>query len=303
MNTVEIIGMDRIDFQNRRFCISYPIENPLLLSSIERVGIIQPVILCGEPPYIIVAGFKRIEAANRLGHRTVPALVKAKIYDREALLMAIHDNVLRGLNLAERACAVEKMGHMGFADQEIWDIMILLGFKPHDKVRSALIAVARSEEILKTFIVSRALSMRSVEGLLRFDSAEREQLLKVLTSIHTTEGSFREILRILALLKLKEGKIDFDIFVGAETTDEMRVRLKRRAYPILTSLEKRLEAAKGRAALPPHMDIRVDPFFEKEYIDIDIRARNIEDIEYALERLRKTLEDGSIGSILELTKG
>jgi hypothetical protein len=303
MNSVETIAIDKLQPLNRMFCISYPLEDSLLQESIKRIGVIQPIILFGEPPYTVITGFKRIESAHLLGHATIPALIRADTGEKEALLMAIHDNLRRGLNLVEKALALEKMDRIGFPSEEIWAVMVLLGLRPHEKIYSALLSIARSRDALKAFIVSRGLSMRNVEGLLRFDDAEREQLFALLAHVHTTEGSLREILRMLALMRLKEGRIDFDDFAGAETVDEMRTRLKRRIHPILTSLERRLEEAKQRAALPPNIDIRVDPFFEKEYIDIDIRAKDIKDIEYALERLRKALGDGSLGSMLELTRG
>jgi hypothetical protein len=68
-------------------------------------------------------------------------------------------------------------------------------------------------------------------------------------------------------------------------------------------MQEKLEVLRRGCALPPGVDIKVDPSFEKEYIDINIRARDIEDVEQALEKLRKTMEDGSLGSMLELTKG
>ena len=72
---------------------------------------------------------------------------------------------------------------------------------------------------------------------------------------------------------------------------------------MLSSLQGNWRLFAGKAPLPPNMDIKVDPSFEKEYIDISIRARDIKDVEDALEKLRKTMGDGSLGSILELTKG
>jgi len=75
------------------------------------------------------------------------------------------------------------------------------------------------------------------------------------------------------------------------------------AYPILTSLHKKLQDIRHALALPPNIDIKVDPFFEKEYIDIGIRAKNQEDINQALEKLHRLTDDGILGRIFDLTKG
>ncbi len=75
------------------------------------------------------------------------------------------------------------------------------------------------------------------------------------------------------------------------------------AYPILTSLYERLQNLRKALGFPPNIDIKVDPFFEKEYIDIGIRAKNQEDINQALEKLHRLTDDGILRRIFDLTKG
>ncbi len=303
MDTLEKVAIDSLDANEKRFCISFPPKSTLLEDSIKRIGVIQPIILTGKPPYTIITGFRRIASALNLGIAMIPAIIMSKMDDRDALFVAIHDNLARGLNVVEKSHAVYKMEKMGFEAEEICDTMVLFGMGSHEKVRSTLSSLARSHERLKTFVVSRNLSLKNVDGLLLFDREEGEHLLALLEHIRTTEGSLREIIRMVALMRIKEGRIDFAALSGASTVDELRVILRKRIHPILTSLEERLAAARRRAALPPHVDIKVDPFFEKEYIDIGIRARGVEDVGSALEKLHKVLEDGSLGNILELTKG
>ncbi|MBA4418894.1 MAG: hypothetical protein C0392_13455 [Syntrophus sp. (in: bacteria)] len=275
----------------------------MLRASIEKVGIIQPALLFGPCPYTIIAGFKKVQMAIELGYVAIPAIILSNIDEKEALLYAIHDNLIRGLNTVEKALAIEKMSRMDFPMPPIFDTMVFLGLKPHEKVRAIHSAIAHAEEPMKALIVSKNLSMKNIETLLRFDRSERGPLLGLLSTVHVTEGSLREILGMMILMKIREGQIDFDGFSGVGSADDLKRILKGRMYPILTSLETKLEHIRQQSALPPHVDIKVDPFFEKEYIDIGIRAKDIKDVEYALERLRKALEGGSIGSMLELTKG
>jgi hypothetical protein len=68
-------------------------------------------------------------------------------------------------------------------------------------------------------------------------------------------------------------------------------------------MEKDLFTVKQRCALPPNIDIKVDPFFEKEYIDILLKIKSENDVKASIEKLRTILEDGYIRSILELTQG
>ena len=292
-----------LNIHDRRFCVSYPTGNPLLLASIGKVGIIQPVILLGGPPFSIVTGFKRVDAAIRLGRHAVPAVIMPDLSDREAVLYAIHDNLVRDMNVVEKALALDRMLTMGFSTEELYQVMELFGLSPHDRVLKTFIAVAYAEEALKSFIVSRNLSVNNIVGLLRFDVSEREILLAAMSSVHTTEGYLRDILRMAAIMKLREGRLDADALTGIEDADDLRKRLKRRIHPMLSSLEERWIGLRRGASLPPFTDIKIDPFFEKEYIDITIKAGAVEDVERALERLRRALEDGTLGSMLELAKG
>jgi len=299
MNTLSI---DRINANDQRFCITYPLEDAHLYTSIQKIGIVQPVILLNTSPFVVVTGFKRIEIAHQLGLKEIP-YVTVDITEHEALLFAIHDNLQRGLNLIEKAYALERMLHIGFSREEMFDILNIIGMNPHEKILKMLIALSSAEDSLKHSIVSRNLSLKNIDYLMRFEVSERALIIDLLSSVHVSESSIREILEILSLLKLKHNKLPFTKFPPASNSQDLIKNLKEIAYPILTSLHKKLQDIRHTLALPPNIDIKVDPFFEKEYIDIGIRAKNQEDINQALEKLRRLTDDGILGRIFDLTKG
>ena len=293
--------IDHINIHDKRFCITYPLDDVILYTSIQKMGIIQPVMLLNASPFVPVTGFKRLEIACQLGLKEIPSIA-VDITEQEAILFAIHDNIQRSLNLIEKAHAIERMLSIGFSVTEINETMKILGLQPHEKVMKTLIAIASAEEPLKHFIVIHNLSMKIVNYLMRFEVNERASIIDLLSSVHVTESTIREILEIMNLLKIKQGNLLFDTLNPASGLELMR-QLKVRAYPILTSLHQQLQDLQQASALPPNIDIKVDPFFEKEYIDIGIRAKNQEDINQALEKLRRLNDDGILGRIFDLTKG
>ena len=107
------IPLKKINIRDNTFRISYPSADEMLLASIKKVGIIQPVVLLEGPPFVVVTGFGRLEAAKKLGLKEVPAIT-VKLSEKEGLLFAIHDNLHRGLNIIEKAHALEKMVSHGF---------------------------------------------------------------------------------------------------------------------------------------------------------------------------------------------
>ena len=296
------VSLDQISIHDQRFCISYPLDDPVLLSSVSRVGIIQPVILFDASPFLVVSGFKRLGTALKLGLGAIPAL-PTSLTEEQALLYAIHSNIGRGLNLVEKAHAIDRMLHIGFASDQIYDTMKLLGLQPHEKILGQLLAIAAAEEPLKRFITSRTLSMKSSAYLLRFGAEERAFIIELLSAFPMTESMIRETLELLALLRVKSGVIPFGKLAAASDAYHLRRLLKEETHPQLSRLHKELQDIKVEAALPREIDIKVDAFFEKEYIDINIRAKNEEDVSEAVEKLRKLTRNGHMRSIFELTKG
>jgi len=82
-----------------------------LVASIRRHGILQPVVARpANGGYQIVAGERRFRAAQAAGLTTVPAVVR-QISDREALEVALIENIRReDLNPMERARAYRRLG-------------------------------------------------------------------------------------------------------------------------------------------------------------------------------------------------
>jgi hypothetical protein len=299
---IEKIPVEQVNVHDRTFCLSYPVHDEALLESVRKVGIIEPVILLDSTPHILVTGFKRMEAAIELSLPDVPYLLM-KGSEKEALLCAIHDNLKRGFNTVEKAYVVDKMLHFGFSMDEVFGIMPLLALPAHEKIMKMLLAVAYAEESLRGFIITRQVSMRNIEQFLRFDPAERAAIIEFLSSMRTTESQLREILGLLGLLKVREGRLDLGPVEHATNPDDIRKTLKLKTNPVLSDLEGRLSAIRQACALPPGIDIRVDPFFEKEYIDISVKARSVKEIEDSMEKIRRITDRGFMESIFELTRG
>jgi len=294
------IPIEQINANDRKFCISYPLKDGVLLSSINKIGVIQPLLVLGRRPYIVVSGFRRLEAAQELGFTDIPCIV-VDMDEKKAMLSSIHSNLGRTLNIIEKAYCVDKMFTMGFSREEISDVMGIISLGFHEKIIKRMRDLANADDAVKDFVVKKNLNMQNVESLLRFANYEISGIIDALSTIHTTESMLREILRMLSILKLKNGDIDFSIIKGVDNQYDLKKRLKCSINPILSELEEDLNEIKEKCALPPEIDIKVDPFFEKEYIDMHIRANNPEDVGRALLKINSILDAGYIRSIFGLT--
>jgi hypothetical protein len=299
---MEKIAIDRIDLDDRRFCVSYPLSDELLRASVQQYSILSPCLLLDLPPLVVVTGFKRMEAARNLGLQEIPFLI-LQGGEREGLLTAINDNMMRGFNTVEKALCVDKMSSAGFSSDEIQAMMPLLGLQAHDKTLTLCQAVAASEEATKTFLLSHGITLNGAEQLFAFDADERVGIISLLSPHRLTVSHIREILQSLRLLTIREGSLLLDALSGAANVEELRRRLKRRINPLMTLHEEEWAKITHEAGFPSGMEVRLDPFFEKEEVHVCLKASSEEDVKGFAARLEGLVKDGYFRRIFELTRG
>lgn len=299
---MERVSVHTIDYRDRTFCISYPLLDDRLIASIEQFGVTCPLILLEPAPYRVITGFKRLEAARHLGLSEVPSLIEA-MDDREALILAINDNMPRPLNVVEKALCVERMMSAGLQTGRFEAIMKTMGLQSHEKMITLFLSLAQSDEGLKGFAARYNLGTHEVGLLLALPLEERSRLLAALAPIHLTSSLLREIVELARLLSIKRGRIPFEELEGLTSGDELKETLKRRAYPLLTQLQERLKVVKDAMRLPPQIGIATDPYFEKSNVDIRITARNEGEVQESIKRLQQSTDNGQIRSIFDLISG
>jgi len=125
-----------------------------LASSIEHLGVIQPIVVREKNGlYELIAGERRLEAVKFLKREKIPAIVK-NVSDIDAFRMAVSENLKReNLNPIEVAGAIKSMKeHFHLTDKQVADMLgmsrsqvtnYLRILKLPEKIKSAL----RSGEI------------------------------------------------------------------------------------------------------------------------------------------------------------
>jgi ParB/RepB/Spo0J family partition protein len=95
-----------------------------LLTDLERKGQREPIELFGvEPPYRIVDGFRRVEAARKLGWDAIEAHVHRDIGEAEAMRIAFTSNIAREhLSFPEKAHAMALARRQGLSRAAIAEV-------------------------------------------------------------------------------------------------------------------------------------------------------------------------------------
>lgn len=169
------IPVDRVrpnPFQPRQQFDDTELEE--LASSIRANGLLQPIVVRAKgAEYELVAGERRLRAAQRAGLQEIPAIVR-QVGDHEALELALIENLQRSdLNPIEEARAYERLRHEFGLTQE--QIAARVG-KHRSTIANAL-RLLRLPQDLQDELAAGRLTAGHARALLSVNSPEEQRRL------------------------------------------------------------------------------------------------------------------------------
>ncbi|KKS75224.1 MAG: ParB-like protein partition protein [Candidatus Azambacteria bacterium GW2011_GWA2_42_9] len=193
------------------------IELQSLASSIREHGILQPLIISkfeDENPsgikvfYELIAGERRLKAANLAGFQFVPAIIKPKVEDRNKLELALIENIQRAdLNAIEKARGYDElMKKFGLSQKET-------AFKvgqSRESVANTLRLLGLSIEIQKA-IESGKISEGHGRAILAIENDNQQlalmnEIISKNLSVRAAESLGRQVKGVVK--KIKENALD-----------------------------------------------------------------------------------------------
>ncbi len=172
-----LVNLDQIapnPFQPRKNFNEASIEE--LARSVREHGIVQPLVLTHttDNKYRLVAGERRFRAAQRAGLQQVPAVIKERMTDSDALQIALIENIQReDLNPIEEAYAYHQLHEeFGLTQDEI--------SKRVGKERSTVanfLRLLKLPDPVKKLLAGGQLSMGHARAILAVDSAKKQEHL------------------------------------------------------------------------------------------------------------------------------
>jgi len=281
-----------------------------LLSSIERRGILTPVVLFdGERGLQAAAGFRRLEAARQLGLATVPALLRGE-GPAALFLEAVEEQAGQELNLREKARAVAVAHQLGWPVQRIAaQLCPALGVQAHRGLVDKLLKLREIPAPLFDSFVAKGFSLRQCLPYCSLDPAEGEQLARI--AAHLGLGSRRleratawllEISRReeLPLARVVEELAILAPFEPGQQARAQRTalgRLERRRMPESSARRQEVERLCGE--LGGGLRVAFDPTFAAESIEVALRVHDLGDLERARAELGEQRVRRILGEILE----
>ncbi|WP_456370488.1 ParB/RepB/Spo0J family partition protein [Thermodesulfatator atlanticus] len=302
-----LIELTQIDFEDRTFCVSYPERAELLRESIDLVGIIHPPVLRPKSTaFQIISGRGRLIAAKTLGiKKTFCRILPGWTDDLTCLSLCCEENITsRGLNLVEKAQAVEKFrGYL--SDKEVIEkVLPRLGFPAHHYHLELLEKIAFLEEEGKKLLVEERLNPKAVLKLFSFDEKGRRKILAIFREIPFSSSRQRIFLEMLEDLSRKEKKSVVEILEDRtfqalladqdlspqQKTEALFAFLHKLLNPRIWEREERFKKLAARLR-EVGVKISPSPGFEKDEYSLTFNFKNPDELEQKWEKIKTILNE------------
>jgi hypothetical protein len=320
MKPIQKIPLRGIDLSDDTFSVNFMPNLQRLRSSIETIGLIQPVLLKkGKGPYQVVFGFRRIWICKELSMDQIPAIVfeEGEKSDLELFNLSLHENLTgRGLNTVEKAIALQKLTHcFSIPTSEILSIYLpLFSLEPNEKILKTYLSLGEMEGEIKTFVLKEEVSRSNIRWFAQMSSEERMALLPLLSRLKLGENRLREILTLLNEICRRDQvglrdvidrpEIQGLLFQKELTPIQRTERVKRvlmgLRYPKMRSMEEAFEKKRKELHLPSGTSLYHSPNFEGKGLRIEFQFESMEEYRAILSDLNQLTDKETFRELVEV---
>lgn len=308
----ETVPLERIDFEDTRFCASCHVSLDRILLSIREVGLISPPLVHrGGRGYVIVAGWKRVLACRALGLSPILVLVTEEKSEARLLLIGLYDNLAtREIGLVEKSLVLRRLLDFGLDKKVLLKKYFpLLSLPATVSNLEALLSLSTAADEIRAFVHEKGLPLPVVENLLRFEPQERLLLLPLLRPLG--QNKQKEVLENLFELGHKDDARPEDILADVESqkilssqklsplqkSERLRVYIRRRRYPRWSAAQEAFTQSLKTMGWPRQIAVLPSASFEDRELSVSFRFKSREEFKNCLSRLEQMAENENLSGL------
>lgn len=305
MKPIQKIPLQQIDLSDDTFSVNFLPDLQRLRSSIEAVGLIQPVLLRKKlGGYQIVCGFRRISVMKELGKPEIESKVveEKEMNAFQLFSLSLHENLTtRGFNTIEKAIALDRLIHRFLIDPAavIKTFLPLFSLEPNEKILKTYLSLAQMEDQIKTYVLKEEVSRSNIRRLSALTPDNRMAILSLISSLKLGENRLREVLTLLEEISRRNQWREKEIVQRPEiqavlsqkelTSSQKAERVKKVLadfrYPRLNQMEKEFEKKRKALNLPQNISLYHSPFFEGREWKVEFQFETMEEYRSILSAL------------------
>jgi ParB family chromosome partitioning protein len=322
MKPIQKISLQQIDTSDETFCVNFMSDLQNLRSSIEEIGLIQPVLLREKQDgYRIVCGFRRISVMNELGNPEIESRVfeKEEMDDLQLFSISLHENLTsRGFNTVEKAIALDKLVHCFQVDPPAVtkNFLPLFSLESNEKILNTYLSLAQMEDEVKKYVLREEVSRSNIRKLSALSPDDRKDLLSFFSSLKLGENRLREMLTLLEEISRRDHCTIREIFhrqeiqailsqkklTPSQRTERVKEVLMDFRYPRMRQMEERFEKKRRDLSLPPGASFLHPPFFEGKGLRVEFQFETLEEYQSILSSLSQIANKKEFQEMIQNTR-
>jgi ParB/RepB/Spo0J family partition protein len=299
------IPIQQIDVSDKTYSVNYLPDVGKLRSSIEQIGLIQPVLLRRKRDhYQIVCGFRRISVMKELGKSEI----ESKVFEEderdefELFPLSLHENLTtRGFNAVEKAIALDKLINHFQMDPAavIKSFLPFFSLEPNEKILNTYLSLAQMEDEIKAYVLKEEVSRSNIRRLSALSFDDRMAVLSLISPLKLGENRLRETLTLLEEISRRSQCAEKDVIhrpevqeivsqkelTPSQKTERVKKLLTNLRYPKLNQMEKTFEKKRKDLNLPSNISLHHPPFFEGKGLKIEFQFETAEEYRGILSTL------------------
>lgn len=314
----EPFSLSEIDLDDDRFRISYFTPLGPLLPSIQKFGVVSPIVVTPRNrKMVLVCGWRRGLACRELDCPHIPGWILEEMDDRKVFERALSEKLAtRSLTLVETAEVLRKLVGFG-VDWELMrrEFLPQLGLPAARECLETYLGVAECIPEVKRMFEERNAPIAVAERMAGFLTEDQRLLLPWLSVL--SQNKQKELLENLSEVCRRDGVSVKDILeephIRQVCADE-RLSLRQKAgrvlilirgkrFPRLSALRSRLFSRLKSLGLPEDIVFCSDPNFEEEGMSINFRFKNSSEFIKRLEELRELANDPRFEDLFKILSG
>ncbi len=321
MKTIQKVPISHIDLTDETYSVNFMPDLDRLRSSIEEIGLIQPVLLRKKQDrYQIICGFRRISIVKQIGGSEILSMVldEEEKDDLRLFFISLHENLTsRGFNSIEKAIALDKLVHEFHIDSVtvIKKYLPLFDLEADEKILNTYLSLIPMEEEIKRYVLKEEVSRTNIRRISALSPKDRMALLSLISPLKLGENRLREILTYLEEITKRDRLTILEILKGPEIqavlshqeltppqkADRMKKALMGLRYPRMHNMETKFEKKRKELNLPPNVSLQHQPFFEGRGLKIEFQFETEEEYRTMLSALSKLTDKKEFKEILQST--
>ena len=319
MRPIKMIPLQQIDLTDETFSVNYLPDLQRLRSSIEEVGMIQPVFLRERVGrYQIISGFRRISVMEELGRLEIESKVvgEKEMDEFQLFSRSLQENLTtRGFNAVEKGICLEKLIRRFQIPpgKVIKTFLPLFSLEPDEKILNTYLSLARMEDQIKRYVLKEEVSRTNIRRFGSLTPDDRMSILSLISRLKLGENRLREIFTLLEEISRRNLRAVREIvgrpeiqailfqkeLTPSQRTDRIKRVLMNLRYPRMHQLEGAFDKIRKDLNLPFNILLHHPPFFEGKGLRVEFQFETVEELRSILDFLSSLAERKEFEEMIE----